>query len=579
MTEQLHITQCDDPTYLPFAKTRIKAMRATGQKFLSQKFDVGGVRVDVRIEGEHSFVSISGGEGWYSIYPTSKEHPDGVRQVITPEGETISVTPFAVARPDGSTRAHKEYVTGRFDWVSYDGVKKDGTVKYGKHLITFDGDTDGRYPQVHDPIGVWTSLHSIIIDGKPAYIEGVVSGIALTRVALAGETSKKDYVIYASVEFITPGVTTANFFALPYKSAVSAPPTAAPVAIGSINVAGRVRQPFYFDGRGEKFVTYANDPPTGTANVIVHGTIGFDGSSFSVSATFETFATAIASQSSDGGPVDPFLGGSSTSTSSGGSRALFGADLSAAGETRLLTSRFITYSTATTSAVGYMYGGSGAYSYTATAYSLTTLLINETEVYSAGTSVTQRNTLSASSVLDERSTYTTHRGAAFDVDARYYAAVWVAYYRSRQLVSILTDFSYSLTNKLLPSTMTIHTRFGDDHESKIIRVFDGDNTVPAGGLEGLAQVDYPQHLFINMGAKLFATRNAGSYMFCASLPLGHYPEYAAYFQYVNLEPLVMRKTSTGTAKPINHEKLGVADDTEIWHFPITLIHSLSAVKL
>lgn len=553
-------------------------MRATGLKFLSQKFDVGGVRVDVRIEGEHSFVSIGGGGGWYSIYPTSKEHPSGVTEIVTPEGETISVTPFAIARPDGSTRPHKEYITGRFDWVSYDGVNQHGVTKYGKHLITFDGATDGRYPRVHDPLGVWTSLQSIVIDGRPAYIEGVVSGIALTRVTLAGETSKKDYVIYASVEFITPGVTTANFFALPYKAAVSAPPASAPVAIGSINIAGRVRQPFYFDGRGEKFVTYANDPPTGTANVIVHGTIGFDGSDFSVSATFEAFATAIASQSSEGELIDPFIGGTSTNTSSGGSKALFGADLSAAGETRLLTSMFITSSTNTTTAVGYMNGGSGAYSYTANASSLTTLLINETVVYSSGSRVTQLNTLSGSGVLDERATYTTYKGAAFDVDARYYAAVWVEYYRSRVLVMVLTDFSYLQTNELLPSTMTIHTRFGDDHESKTIRVFDGSNTVPAGGLEGLVLTDYPQHLFVNMGAKLFATRNEGSYMFCASLPLGHHPEYAAYFQYVNLEPLVMRKTPTGIAKPINHEKLGVADDTEIWHFPITLVHGLNAQR-
>lgn len=61
MTELTHITQCDDPKYLPFARARIKMMRATGLQFLSQKFEVEGVQINVRIEGEHSFVSVSGG--------------------------------------------------------------------------------------------------------------------------------------------------------------------------------------------------------------------------------------------------------------------------------------------------------------------------------------------------------------------------------------------------------------------------------------------------------------------------------------------------------------------------------------
>lgn len=61
MTELTHITQCDDPKYLPFARSRIKALRATGLKYGSQQFEVDGVQVKVRIEGEHSFVSIVGG--------------------------------------------------------------------------------------------------------------------------------------------------------------------------------------------------------------------------------------------------------------------------------------------------------------------------------------------------------------------------------------------------------------------------------------------------------------------------------------------------------------------------------------
>lgn len=56
-----HITQCDSPELLPFARSRLKALRATGLSYIGQKYDVGGSTVAVRIEGSQDFISISGG--------------------------------------------------------------------------------------------------------------------------------------------------------------------------------------------------------------------------------------------------------------------------------------------------------------------------------------------------------------------------------------------------------------------------------------------------------------------------------------------------------------------------------------
>lgn len=61
MNNQTHIVQCDDPKYLPFARSCIARMRATGLRHLSQKFEVGGVTIGVRLDGEHAYVSIVGG--------------------------------------------------------------------------------------------------------------------------------------------------------------------------------------------------------------------------------------------------------------------------------------------------------------------------------------------------------------------------------------------------------------------------------------------------------------------------------------------------------------------------------------
>lgn len=47
--------------WLPFARSRIKAMRATGLQYASQKYDLSGDVVEVRIAGEHDYITIRGG--------------------------------------------------------------------------------------------------------------------------------------------------------------------------------------------------------------------------------------------------------------------------------------------------------------------------------------------------------------------------------------------------------------------------------------------------------------------------------------------------------------------------------------
>lgn len=48
--------------YLPFARSRIKALRATGLQHASQKFEIDGVTIRVRIDGAHEYIHLEGGE-------------------------------------------------------------------------------------------------------------------------------------------------------------------------------------------------------------------------------------------------------------------------------------------------------------------------------------------------------------------------------------------------------------------------------------------------------------------------------------------------------------------------------------
>lgn len=587
MTEQTHITQCDDPKYLPFARARIKAMRATGLQFLSQKFEVEGVQINVRIEGEHSFVSIGGGGGWYSIYPTSKEHPNGITQKTNNLGETVTTTAFAVARPDGTTLPHKKYVTGRYDWVSYDGVKKDGTVKYGKNLITFDGDTEGRYPQVFATSAVpWIELTNIVINGQPVAFVQRVSGVALFKAKDESTGTTTTYFIFASIPgFPNANSTTIEFYKVPTSDVAN--PHAA-VKFGSTVVPGVMRQPLFFDGKGEKCVSYTTGALGDTVTRVVRGVVSTDGDGgISVEVTNSVFPSNRAGSPAVTTPEPPIGGGGesgdgilyTTTSSIAGVVSLLGIDLTADGAESTIRAEMGAWFIGRSVDVQFTRtqsedGEYGVRYYVGDRYMFTVGRIDHSDLYYYN----QPGDF-------ERVGSTYLRGLFYDVDARYSASVWVTFEGS-----VAEKFTYDSSGGgtyaagASETDLTLHAVFGDDEQSKLIK------SVPGGSMSRLSAAT--QSMMINMGwfaqdvfrvgpqTKLFASRNKNSYMLCATIPTARTPGYESVFAGMDLEPIVMQKTPPHGAagKPIDYEKLGLAEDTAVWHFPITLIHSLNATK-
>ena len=279
MTEQLHITQCDDPTYLPFAKSRIKAMRATGQKFLSQKFDVGGVRVDVRIEGEHSFVSIGSNAYEYQVIPKSVELPDG-----RDSAEIHSLVRLGRNRVKYKNGAVRN--DGVLDWCSYDGLSDSGKVKYGAHLVTWNCSMGGRYNPIYAFAwsGGWDSY--IRVDGKKidvgempwgaCRISKVINEVSKTYIVFATRPSAVHVIIkYFIMEEVLEGVATTYSVGSQYSPSSDFYFT----------------QPVYFCGRGEVFATLIASPDVGGNHSAqrfkkMTGTVDID-SGGTVSATFD----------------------------------------------------------------------------------------------------------------------------------------------------------------------------------------------------------------------------------------------------------------------------------------------------
>lgn len=72
--------------YLPFARSRIKALRATGLAHASQQFEIDGCSVKVRIAPGHEYITLSGNPAYVSAFPS----------VQYPETDVVEASPTKV---------------------------------------------------------------------------------------------------------------------------------------------------------------------------------------------------------------------------------------------------------------------------------------------------------------------------------------------------------------------------------------------------------------------------------------------------------------------------------------------------
>lgn len=225
-------------------------MRATGLRFLSQKFDVGGVRIDVRIEGEHSFASIGSNAYEYQVIPKSVELPDG--RDSTEIHSLVRLGRNRVKYKNGAERND-----GMLDWCSYDGLSDSGKVKYGAHLVTWNCSMGGRYNPVYAFAwsGGWDSY--IRVDGKKVdvgempwgacRISKVINEVPKTYIVFATRPSAIHVVIkYFIMEEVLEGVATTYSVGSQYS----------PFSDFYFT------QPVYFCGRGEVFATLISSSET-----------------------------------------------------------------------------------------------------------------------------------------------------------------------------------------------------------------------------------------------------------------------------------------------------------------------------
>ncbi len=559
--------------WLPFARSCVAKLKRLGLPYASQSFEIDGASIKVRIEPGHEYIRIEGEGDWYSIFPRSKEHIGGITTILDAEGKEKTVTPYAIAQPTNKVQLHKHYQTGRFDWVSFDGYKKDGTESYGKHLITFDGDTMGRYPIAFDPgfYVSWVDMQNIVINGKLAVFSSPVSGIAIKDIVLEDGTVAK-HVVYATVLHRIDLTSIIGFYSVPLSEVYK--DVHVDKQIGGITeVPGKIRQPIYFDGLGNKFVsfftTYLGMGVTTTS--VLSGQVNDVGDS--VSINFTTFDTLQKNEyHSTGEDTAQENEYEIYTVSNHYAASLLGIDLTPSGKRVELTVKTGTWNTYTSWAHVYV-GGQEVYfaGVDDNGKSGTRYYMGDKEFAYFGAVSGFFGTYGNYYADYELTTNTTVQMGLYDVDLRYSAAAWIAveYGVSTKAYFIPPpgEVDPVVIQTSFGSAVNLNAVFGDDAKTKVVR-----SPGTTGIDHMLLEVDYK--------SKMIASRKDGEYMVCVCIPEAHHtdrPWYGAAFSGVDLTPLAFGKKK-GRIRDAALTKLGLdKNDTAITYTPITLIYSKNSL--
>lgn len=90
--------------FLPFARSRIKALRAAGLSYAGQKFEIDGVSIEVRIAGEHDHIRLSG---------------DGTLNVLSGVTKDASVVDLPIVPPaTAAVKTLRSFKPTREAWIN-----------------------------------------------------------------------------------------------------------------------------------------------------------------------------------------------------------------------------------------------------------------------------------------------------------------------------------------------------------------------------------------------------------------------------------------------------------------------------
>lgn len=113
---------------MPFARSRIKALRAAGLKYASQQFEIDGCSVKVRIEPGHEYIVLSGGDGLHMLINlVSPQIGNSVGYVQKTATNISLIYRLDLRDPMNAKKAKLVYAGGTDTWSDNAGYTLDPT--------------------------------------------------------------------------------------------------------------------------------------------------------------------------------------------------------------------------------------------------------------------------------------------------------------------------------------------------------------------------------------------------------------------------------------------------------------------
>lgn len=249
--EHLLLGGAEEAKLLPWARGRLRALRAAGFRHITQRYEILGLLVRVTIAEDDAWIEIKGGSWEYLTWPTSLEHGMGVDK--NEQGEEISPLCALTLNASDKGLRRKENVdllAGPHDWISDDH----------KDVLTYDHGNGFRYAISGAQNATSGAKAEIFRNGTRIKVAHEVCGCAIFKASLpqggtaksmvhasyeegGGETYGDQQVVLYRVdpkEKDDSGVSHSEEFA---RWAVPAGPELT------------ITQPIFFDGKGQRCIT------------------------------------------------------------------------------------------------------------------------------------------------------------------------------------------------------------------------------------------------------------------------------------------------------------------------------------
>lgn len=187
--EHLLLGGAEEAKLLPFARGRVRTLRAAGLRHITQRYELLDMLVRVTIAGDDAWIEIQGGRWDYLVWPTSLDHGLGVHQK---NGQEISPLCAMTLNASDKGLRRKENVdlqAGPHDWISDDH----------KDVLTYDHGNGFRYAVTGAQHVGGGAKAEIFRNGARIKVARELSGCAIFKASLPqGSTAK--YLVHAAYE-------------------------------------------------------------------------------------------------------------------------------------------------------------------------------------------------------------------------------------------------------------------------------------------------------------------------------------------------------------------------------------------